>query len=50
MKLGVQVIVHPDEDGKGAPVVREVLALDRDGLASGTLGLLSAGVCSTALL
>ncbi|MGH3579040.1 MAG: hypothetical protein ACRDU0_15995 [Mycobacterium sp.] len=39
MKLSVQVIVHPDDDGEGSPVVREVFALDRDGLAPDTLGL-----------
>ncbi|MGH3687350.1 MAG: hypothetical protein ACRDSM_20335 [Pseudonocardiaceae bacterium] len=39
MKLSVQVIVHPDDDGEGSPVVREVFALDRDGVAPDTLGL-----------
>jgi hypothetical protein len=39
MKLSVQVIVHPDDDGEGTAVVREVFALDRDGLAPDTLGL-----------
>jgi hypothetical protein len=39
MKLSVQVIVHPDDDGEGSPVVREVFALDRDGLAPDTVGL-----------
>ncbi len=37
--LSVQVIVHLDDDGEGSPVVREVFALDRDGLAPDTLGL-----------
>jgi hypothetical protein len=34
----VQVIVHPD-DAEDSPVVREVFALDRDGLTPDTLGL-----------
>ena len=39
MKFSVQVIMHPDDDGGGAAVVREVFALDRDALAPDTLGL-----------
>lgn len=39
MKLSVQVIVDPDDDGEGTAVVREVFAVDRDGLAPDTLGL-----------
>jgi hypothetical protein len=39
MKLSVQVIVHPDDDTKTAPVVREVLSLDRDSLAPDSVGL-----------
>jgi hypothetical protein len=38
MKLSVQIVVHSD-NGPAEPVVREVFALDRDGLASDTLGL-----------
>jgi hypothetical protein len=38
MKVSVQVIVHPD-DAENSAVVREVFALDRDGLALDTLGL-----------
>jgi hypothetical protein len=38
MKVTVQVIVHPD-DAEDSPVVREVFALDRDGLTPDTLGL-----------
>lgn len=32
MKLSVQIVVHPDTT-EGSPVVREVFALDREGLA-----------------
>ena len=39
MKFSVQVLVHPDDDTEAAPVVREVLAFDRDDLAADTLGL-----------
>jgi hypothetical protein len=39
MKLSVQVIVHPDDDSDTTPMVREVFALGRDGLAPDTLGL-----------
>jgi hypothetical protein len=39
MKVSVQVIVHPDDDAENSAVVREVFALDRDGLALDTLGL-----------
>ena len=39
MKFSVQVIVHPDDDTEASPVVREVFALDREGLAPDTLGL-----------
>jgi hypothetical protein len=39
MKVSVQVIVHPDDDGEGTTVVREVFTLDRDDLAPDTLGL-----------
>ena len=39
MKVSVQVIVHPDDDTEASSVVREVLTLDRDGLAPDTLGL-----------
>jgi hypothetical protein len=39
MKLSVQVILHPDDDTKTAPVVREVLSLDRDSLAPDSVGL-----------
>jgi hypothetical protein len=39
MKLSVQVIVDPDDDGEGTAVVREVFAVDRGGLAPDTLGL-----------
>ncbi|MGH3711378.1 MAG: hypothetical protein ACRDRQ_25480 [Pseudonocardiaceae bacterium] len=38
MKVSVQVIVHLD-DAEDSDVVREVFALDRDGLAPDTLGL-----------
>ena len=39
MKVSVQVLVHPDDDTQAAPVVREVLVLDRDQLSADTLGL-----------
>jgi hypothetical protein len=39
MKVSVQVIVHPDDDTEASPVVREVFAFDREGLAPDTLGL-----------
>ena len=39
MKFSVQVIVHPDDDTEASPVVREVVAFDRDDLAPDTLGL-----------
>jgi hypothetical protein len=39
MKVGVQVIVYPDDDTEASPVVREVFTLDRDDLAPDTLGL-----------
>jgi hypothetical protein len=39
MKVSVQVIVHPHDDTEASPVVREVFALDREGLAPDTLGL-----------
>jgi len=39
MKVSVQVIVHPDDDTEASPVVREVFAMDREGLAPDTLGL-----------
>ena len=39
MKFAVQVIVHPDDGTEALPVVREVFAFDRDGLAPDTLGL-----------
>ena len=39
MKISVQVIVHPDDDTKASPVIREVLTLDREDLAPDTLGL-----------
>lgn len=38
MKVSVRVIVHLD-DAEDSAVVREVFALDRDGLAPNTLGL-----------
>jgi hypothetical protein len=39
MKLTVQLIVHPEDDAESATVVREVFAVDRDALATDTLGL-----------
>ena len=36
MKVSVQVLVHPDDDTQAAPVVREVLVLDRDQLSADT--------------
>jgi hypothetical protein len=39
MKLSVQIVVHPDDDTEGSPVVRELFALNRDGLAPDTVGL-----------
>ena len=39
MKFAVQVIVHPDDDTETSPMVREVFAFDRDGLAPDILGL-----------
>ena len=38
MKLSVQIVMHPDTT-EGSQVVREVFALDREGLAPDTLGL-----------
>ena len=38
MKLTVHVIVHPEDDVESATVVREVFAVDRDALATDTLG------------
>ena len=32
MKLSVQIVVHPDDDTEGSPVVRELFALNRDEL------------------
>jgi hypothetical protein len=39
MKVRVQVIVHSDDDTGASSVVREVLTLDRDGMAPDTFGL-----------
>ena len=39
MKVSVQVIVHSDDDTGASSVVREVLTLDRDGMAPDTFGL-----------
>jgi len=39
MKLTVQVVVHPEDDAESTTVVREVFAVDRDALATDTLGL-----------
>jgi hypothetical protein len=39
MKVSVQVIVHSDDDTGASSVAREVLTLDRDGMAPDTFGL-----------